>query len=214
MACKKIFVTKDLKKLFYEELITFQYFPGFSTIQKHKLIESLHDNIKSIYGEKKILEISSHSMQELGKKLSAFNLKLKINDNEYFIENIFQASKVFDKGGPYTDLLYVSPVKAKKDERLRNSGKIIGFHFFGEKMPINPPNLFYDWIYCNALYQKKEIISELFEYSIFTDIEFNHEKSINCQARSAAIFVSLYRVNLLDYAMSSIHNFYNAVYNY
>jgi hypothetical protein len=35
-------------------------------------------------------------------------------------------------------------------------------------------------------------------YDTFTDIEFNHQKSINCQARSAAIFVSLRKIEMLD----------------
>lgn len=35
-------------------------------------------------------------------------------------------------------------------------------------------------------------------YNVFTDIEFNHKKSINCQARSAAIFVSLKRKGVLE----------------
>lgn len=29
------------------------------------------------------------------------------------------------------------------------------------------------------------------KYDIFTDIEFNDKRSMNCQARSAALFVSL-----------------------
>jgi hypothetical protein len=41
----------------------------------------------------------------------------------------------------------------------------------------------------------------------FTDIEFNPEKSVNCQARSCAFFVALEKRDLLDEAMSSFENF-------
>ena len=39
---------------------------------------------------------------------------------------------------------------------------------------------------------------KLLEYDVFTDIEFNHKKSINCQARAAAIFVSLLKKGELE----------------
>lgn len=47
----------------------------------------------------------------------------------------------------------------------------------------------------------------------FTDIEFNPKKSLNCQARSAAIFVSLERSGLLQQALSSPAHFKEIVYN-
>jgi type I restriction enzyme M protein len=48
---------------------------------------------------------------------------------------------------------------------------------------------------------------EILEYDAFTDIEFNHEKSINCQARSAAIFVSLSRLGKLEEALKNKEEF-------
>ena len=44
-------------------------------------------------------------------------------------------------------------------------------------------------------------------YDIFTDIEFNEKKSINCQARACAIYKSLRLSNKLDYYLSSIDTF-------
>ena len=40
-------------------------------------------------------------------------------------------------------------------------------------------------------------------YEAFTDIEFNPDKSINCQARAAALYVSLRREGVLEKALSS-----------
>ena len=58
--------------------------------------------------------------------------------------------------------------------------------------------MFYDWLYINSLNRNKKLSLEILNYNAFTDIEFNHKKSINCQARSAAIFVSLCKKGILE----------------
>jgi hypothetical protein len=45
------------------------------------------------------------------------------------------------------------------------------------------------------------------EYDGFSDIEFNPEKSINCQAASAALYKSLTERGLIDVALSSPDEF-------
>ena len=47
--------------------------------------------------------------------------------------------------------------------------------------------------------ENKELADELLQYDSFTDIEFSPEKSKNCQARAAALFVALHRKGLLEY---------------
>ena len=49
-------------------------------------------------------------------------------------------------------------------------------------------------------------------YDAFTDIAFNPQKSINCQAEAAAVYVSLYRKNLLKAALKSKEDFLKIVY--
>ena len=193
---------------FVEINIDFKFYTGFSLIQKQRSIESFHHGILMRYPNAKILEISSKSKQELGIKLSAFNLKL----GDYCIENIFQSSKVFEFGGPYRDLLLKSASEAKKDYRLKNSGNLLYFIFNNKMFSLEPKTLFYDWIYCHAIYKNKNLISELVRYDFFTDIEFNNKKSINCQARSAAIFVFLYKNNLLEESLGDIELFKANVY--
>ena len=68
---------------------------------------------------------------------------------------------------------------------------------------MEPKTAFYDWLYINALLQKREALASLCRYIAFTDIEFAPDRSINCQARSCALFVALTTANLLDEAMSS-----------
>lgn len=208
MAEKKVFFIDD-ECYFREEIITYKYYPGFAVSQKQKSIKSLHDAVRLQYKSANVLEISTKSENDIGIKASAFNLKYYYNkiDENINIENVFQSSKVFRNGGPYRDLLYVSATEAKRDERLNNSGELIGFELNGEIWPLEPKSIFYDWLYISALKDNMELGRQLAQYDCFTDIEFNHKKSINCQARSAAIFVSLYRKGILNEKTISLEKF-------
>jgi len=210
MAIRPVYVPQEIGKRFVEiHNIEFQWFPGMSISQKQKSIESLHKSFFEITGKKCILEISSKSKNELGRLLSAFNLYMttKKSKKEISVESAFQGSKVFEFGGPYEDLLYVESIKAKKDERLKNSGRLVRFSFFGQEWPLEPKTLFYDWIYLNALHNSPKLSEKVLKYMAFTDIEFNPKKSINCQANSAALYVSLHKRGLLKEALLSSLNY-------
>jgi type I restriction enzyme M protein len=114
------------------------------------------------------------------------------------VECVYQGSKVFANGGPYTDLYEKSAKAAKKDERLKNSGELIAFEFEGVRYPIRPRTIFYDYIYINALRENPEQANALMKFDGFTDIEFNPKTGVSCQARAAARFVSLSRMGLLN----------------
>jgi len=194
MAKRPIFIPRIDGSIGVEvKLISFSWYPGFSAVQKQKSIHSLHESAYS-EGVEAILEISSKSEDELGVNLSAFNLYIttKKYNNKFSVESAFQSSKVFENGGPYKDLLGKSSRDAKKDLRLRNSGKLSKFSFFGEDFPLEPKTVFYDWLYINALLQNKDLAAELPKFQAFTDIEFNPDRSINCQAYSAALYVSFF----------------------
>ena len=197
MAIRPFFMISD-SEIFKEDNCEFTFYTGFALSQKQKSIKSLHEQILKKYSNAKILEVSRKSENPLGIALSAFNLTLPINNNEYPVENIFQSSKVFSNGGPYQDLLFVHPRDAKRDERLKNSGKLISFELNSNIWEIEPKTLFYDWLYTHALYRNKRLTNEIIQYDTFTDIEFNPNKSFNCQARSVAIFVSLYKKGIIE----------------
>ena len=147
---------------------------------------------------------------DLGVNLSAFNLSLTNKDNiKAPVEVFFQGSKVFAQGGPFTDLYKKTSREAKKDERLVESGDLIAFDFDDQKWPLSPSTMFYDWLYCSALEQNRPQAEALLDYDAFTDIEFNPNKSINCQAASAAIYKSLNDRDLINKAMKSYENFIN-----
>ena len=143
------------------------------------------------------MEVSTKSEEKLGFRLSAFNLKVNLRDGRSIpLEAAYQGSKVFKNGGPFNDLYDVSPRDAKRDERLINSGPLTGFRFEGDDWKLEPKTAFYDWLYMYALKDHADFLRKLFEYDGFTDIEFNPSKSINCQARSCAILVSLLKKDL------------------
>lgn len=214
MAARPIFIPSlDTNELFKEESIEFQYYNGFAVSQKQKCIKSLHVNAND-KGYKNLLEVSTKSESILGQKLSAFNLQLKTKDYGLIsIESAFQGSKVFQNGGPYIDIYEKDSLSAKRDERIKTSGDLKAFEFEGVTWELEPKSAFYDWIYCNALYLHVDYIKEnLVKYDAFTDIEFNPKKSINCQARTCAILVSLIKMNLLNKAMKSPKDFIEIVY--
>lgn len=214
MAVRPVFEVSFDNQYCRKENVEFEFFSGFSDKQKKRCIESLQKEYLKNNAEKKVLEISSKSEKELGIKLSAFNLMMKTKSGkEVSVECAFQAGKVFEKGGPYEDLLEVSSRSAKKDERLKNSGRIIGFKFEGMEFETEPKTLFYNWLYINALYQNSELAEQLAEYDAFTDIEFNPQKSINCQAEAAAIYVSLKKQGKLEEAMKDKDRFKEIVYS-
>jgi hypothetical protein len=209
MANRPVFIAVDEKNKYVKEKnIEFEWFPGFSINQKQKSINSLHENFLVSSPSSKILEVSSKSDKNIGIALSAFYLKVRTKKNkEFSVETAFQASKVFEFGGPYLDLYKKTSKEAKKDTRIKNSGKLLYFEFFNRKWDLEPKTLFYDWLYINALSLNPELSGQVINYDAFTDIEFNPSKSFNCQARSVALYVSLYKSGLLKKALSSVESY-------
>lgn len=214
MASRPVFVVTLDHRLCIREDTEFEFYSGFSDKQKKKSIYSLHEAYLRKNTNKRVLEISSKSEDDLGIKLSAFNLMIKTkNGNEFSVECAFQASKVFERGGPYEDLLNVPSRIAKKDERLKNSGRIIAFAIKGKTFSAEPKTYFYNWLYINALCLHHDLAERLLEYDAFTDIAFNPQRSINCQAEAAAIYVSLQKQGLLQEALRSKEAFLDIVYS-
>ncbi len=200
MAVRPIFIPGENKPGVMKRNTEFQWYSGFAVSQKKKSIDSLHKSFTSDFPNKKVLEISSKSTEPLGIKLSAFNLTKYVPETGKSIplECVFQGGKVFTGGGPFTDMYNISPRDAKRDPQLRSSGMLRAFYFHEREFPLKPTTAFYDWLYINALSEHPELSEELLKYDAFTDIEFNPEKSLNCQAASAALYVSLAKNNMLS----------------
>lgn len=215
MASRPIFIPIFEGNCFVKtQQVEFKYFKGFSVSQKQKSIDSLHKSAQES-NNISILEISSKSRVELGVKLSAFNLFIETvkNKKKFSVESAFQASKVFEHGGPYVDLLDKTSREAKKDKRLTTSGKLKKFKFYDYEWELEPKTSFYDWLYINALIKNKKLGIDLLEFDAFTDIEFNPSKSINCQAYSAALFVSLTKRGIIQKVFSSNDSYIETIAN-
>ena len=193
--------------------VEFQWFPGMAASQKQKSVDSLHAAALKLPGISRVLEVSSKSREELGVALSAFNLTFTTlkHNRTFSVECAYQGSKVFERGGPFVDMFDMTSREAKKDDRLRSSGRLTGFRFFGTDWGLEPQTAFYDWLYINALKKQPSVTEQLLEYSAFTDIEFNPERSINCQAYSVALYISLHKRHLLEEATSSKEVFLRTV---
>ena len=105
-----------------------------------------------------------------------------------------------------------SSVEAKKDVRLRTSGKLIEFEFYNRAFPLQPVDYFYNWLYINALQLNRKLSKDIMIYDSFTDIEFNPKRYINCQAKAAAMFVGLKKAGKLEAALEAPRKFLRIVY--
>ena len=191
------------------QLVAFTWFAGMAPSQRQKSVQSLHDAAKQSGACKHPLEVSSKSLDELGVKLSAFNLTVltETHKRAFTVETAFQSSKVFRDGGPYRDLLFGTSLAAKKDPRIKEAGELLAFNFFGTEWSLQPTTAFYDWLYINALLKNPGLAEKLDDYDAFTDIEFNPKKSLNCQAYSVALYQSLSGRGLLRDAAQSQEQF-------
>ena len=208
MAKRPVFVSVEKKPFVKEINVEFTYHSGFAISQKKKNVQSIHEEFLKMMPDKKVIEISTKSDEELGIRLSAFNL---YDSKKRSVESLFQGSKVFKDKGPFHDIYSKNSYEAKKDERLK--GDLVEFDFEGARYPILPRTFFYDWLYLNVLNQNdQQLKNAILRYNAFTDIEFNPVKSLNCQARSLAIYVSLCQTNLLEEALKNAQTFKEMVY--
>lgn len=213
MAKRPVFIPVATPPYFADIETEFIFFPGFSISQKQKCINSLHEHYLYKHPSQKILEISRKSNDKLGVQLSAFNLMIEPRSSAKFsVEAAFQSSKVFEYGGPYRDIRLKPSKEAKNDPRLKNSGDLKYFLYGNRRFELSPTTFFYNWLYVNTLSLHSELSTQVIKYDAFTDIEFNPERSINCQARSVALFVSLHRNGLLDIALKDKESFLSIVY--
>ena len=205
MAVRSVFITKDTYPYFEEVYVTMDWFGGFAKSQKRKCELSLHLNFnKSL--DNKVLEISSSSLNPLGSQLSAMNLKKRTLRGVTSVESAFQSSRVYydgdEKIGPHHEFLFLDGKECKKRVKELSRG-IHSYEYEFDGMNFNAPDyhisLFYDYLYLNALLEEEnKTVREILlneGFTAFTDLA---TKALNSQARSCAIFVSLYKLGLID----------------
>ena len=213
MAERPIF-SPDHVSLVDESLVEFEWFPGFAAVQKARSIEALHKAGSQTLGKEPFLEVSSKSPYELGVKLSAFNLCIPCSFSEkpLLLEAAFQGSKVFEKRGKQENLYsFDSGRDIKRFMKEQPEDNLVGFNFENRDWDLTPQTAFYDWLYLQGLRkleaEEPSFLNDLFGYEGFTDIEFNPQRSINCQARSCALYVSLSSQGILSDVMTDPDSF-------
>lgn len=119
MASRPVFVPIGVKPYVSIHYPNFTWNSGLNISQKRKNVAALHEAFARRFPNSDLLKISSASLKEEGVTLSAFNLQkyLPELDKAVAVECIFQGSKVFTGGGPYTDLYAGTSMAAKKDTR-------------------------------------------------------------------------------------------------
>lgn len=211
MAKRPVFVPSKVAPFVKEVEVEFKWHPGLSKAQAQRSIAELHESASS-QNLKPLLEISSKSTTPLGVQLSAFNLQIQTPQGKFIsIECAYQGSKVFEQGGPHADLYWTSSKEAKQDGRLRSSGALVAFDFFGQRWPLVPTTAFYDWLYLSALLQHPDFQNQLQGFAGFTDIAFNPEKSAACQARCAAQSLGLIQQGMFSEVLQDQQHFLNAM---
>ena len=208
MATRPVFIATREEPIHVQSLdVDFHWLPGQSTSRKKERVRSLHDAAKR-QGLVPLLEISTKSDDALGRSLSAFNLEFQSSTHGTLtVESAFQGSKIFASGGPHTEVYRLSPVAGRRFLESVDTRQLVGFEFEGATWPLRPRSAFYDWLYVRALLQNLSKATNLAHFKGFTDIEFNPGKSLNCQARAAALFVALDALQLLPELVDSPEEF-------
>lgn len=101
---------------FRERAVEFVWHKGMALRQRQRSVASMHESIARTTPSASTLEVSTRAVDyDLGKALSAFNLTLR----GFPVENVFQSAKTMTDGGPYADILNLSPAEAKRDCRIQ-----------------------------------------------------------------------------------------------
>lgn len=212
MAERPVFMAKKSYPFYQTVEISFKYFAGFAMVQKRKNIAEIHAGFEKLYPDVPVLEASSKAATELGKSLSPFYLMAEDDGHQYPVECVFQASKVFQAGGPFLQLLNMEAIKAKTTSLTKTKGALLYYQYQNEKYPLDPKGWLFDWIYMKALQNHPQLQEKAMEYSAFTDIAFNPKTGSTCQAKCLAVFKGLSQKGILDEALASIPAFLKTVY--
>lgn len=207
MATRPVFLpTLEGPNLVREKNFEFPWASGFAEVQKKKNVYALHTAAHRS-GIDEVLEISTKSDVELGRRLSAFSLKLEVEGKMLPLESVYQGAKVFRDSGPFPQIMTLSPREAKQFIRENAKGDLVRFHLSGKDYSLSPKNAFYDWLYIRSLAAHSSWIKENVQYAAFTDIEFNPQKQVNCQARAFSEFISLQHRSALEKASMDFEYF-------
>lgn len=207
MAIRSVYYIKD--NIVVIENFNVKWASGLALSQKQKNIKNLHHAICERFSVEpnRILEVSTKSHTEIGRLLSSFNLKLKVNEHEYSFESVYQSSKVFQDGlfdtRQYEEWKLLDGYSAKKRSQQVKL-PLAEFRFNQRSFPLEPKTMFFDWLYISCI-EQFNLDFLISQYDYFTDIEFNPEKMVSTQANSLCKYKWLVEHNLVkEYLLDPI----------
>lgn len=210
MATRPVFVPStdpDQPQLFRIHAVDFQWVPGSSAGQQRENIAKLHTAARH-RNLAPLLEVSPDFNDPLGFLLGASNLAVE-DDKSYLIplSAAFQGSKVFTGGGPYPDLFTKGEKEIAADNRLVQSGSLVGYRFGGLEWGLKAGTMFYDWLAVQAIHRYPKLRHGILKFKGFTDIHHHSGGRDVCHGRSCALYVALAKKMLLDDAVGSQDRF-------
>lgn len=191
MAVRKVYLPLTEYPYAKEVSITFPWSNG----SKQQNVQAVLDTFHDVYPEVPALEVSLASAQPEGIGAAAMKLPFRLGSSEQEapVGIVYEASKVFENGGPYPDLLQCSHQKVLKDARLQKSGRCTGYRLEDTVFPAEPyPYAFFNWLYGCALRQNPDQAEAILKFGAFTDLTLgSSKKDRNSPARAAAVYAGL-----------------------
>ena len=208
MAKRLYFIPKSsYQGLIVEKTVYFPEIRGERAHSMKKTLETMLHVIRAKESGGEILEVSPYG-NAVGKACTPWLLKLKGEDGvAYPVAALYEVAKVYEEGGPYEDLKSKRPDEILGDQRHRQAGSLMGFHFEHEAFTTNPRHKFFDYLYIRALKDREDLHEELLKAEILTDVTYQMSSMYLSPARSVSYFISLYKEGLLDKVLSSSEEF-------
>lgn len=198
MAVRKVYRSMAEYPYVKEISVTFPWSNG----SKHQNIQAILDAFHDVYPDVPALEVSLASPQPEGIGVAAMELPLHLAflEQDAPVGVLYEASKVFENGGPYPDLLQCPRQKLLKDPRLQKSGRCVAFRLGEAEYPAEPyPYAFFNWLYGCALRQDAEKARSILRYDAFSDLDLgSSKKDRNSPARAAAVYAGLAAAGKLE----------------
>ena len=127
-----------------------------------------------------VLEVSTASREQLGKDLSAFNLRVTTPEGiETSVESAYHGAKIWtgpngEQIGPHPEWADLAPAEAKKlATRIQAKNTLAGFEYGGTSYPADGTSALYDQLYRQGfdayIQQNPDALDRLLGYSGFTD---------------------------------------------
>lgn len=164
-------------------------------------VGQLHAAFKHLVEDKKVMEFSSKSDNKSVKKLLPGKLVKLVDGQKVTVNNIFKTAERVTADGSSAGGIAVNVVnKTVVEEGSRKAPKAIGYKYDGHIFSSRPRQMFYNYLYINALLEHPDMMAELAEYDAFSDSLVASNSGNPVPAQAVAIYVSLARLGLLEKA--------------